>query len=216
MSKIKVFAAFLISFIIYMFFWENILLTPLRIFLTAIHEAFHGIATILTGGNIYKMSLNHLSGVLVSSGGIYPLISISGYLGSALLGSLLISSNKKSIYLITISIIVFLISLFYIDKYFSYEFILLNIMIFILFFLIFKKFYLKEISLFLGTLLAMESIQDIRMYLFVAPEKTDSGLLAHYIGLDILALPISIFLFIVSIIIWFKIGLKRVLNEKSL
>lgn len=216
MSKIKVLAAFLISAVVYMFFWENILLTPLRIFLTAIHESFHGIVTVLTGGNIYKMSLNHFSGVLTSAGGIYPLISISGYLGSALLGSLLISSNHKSLYLILISIIVFFISLIYIDSYFSYEFVFLNVMIFILFVFIYKALYLREIALFLGTLLAFESIQDIKMYLFIAPGKTDSGLLAHYIGLDILTLPISIFMFIVSLLIWYKIGLKRILNEKSL
>lgn len=89
-------------------------------------------------------------------------------------------------------------------------------MIFILFIFIYKAKFLNEISLFLGTMLGVESIQDIQMYLFVAPERTDSGLLANYIGLSFLTLPISIFMFIVSILIWYKIGLKRVVNEKSL
>lgn len=216
MSKTSILFAFIISFIIYIFFWNNILITPLRIFLTAIHESFHGLATILTGGSIYKMSLNHFSGVLTSMGGFYPFISISGYLGSTLLGALLISSKHKSLYLILISLIVFFISLIYIDKYFSVEFLLLNVMIVTLFIFIYKAKFLNEISLFLGTMLGVESIQDIQMYLFVAPEKTDSGLLANYIGLSFLTLPISIFMFIVSILIWYKIGLKRVVNEKSL
>lgn len=216
MLKIKVLIAFTISIIIYMFLWESPLLAPLRIYLTALHEACHGIATILTGGGIYKMSLDHFSGSIISRGGFYPLVSIAGYLGSALIGALLISSKNKSFIFIFISLSVFLISLIYIDTYFSKEFILLNIMLFIIGFFVWKSFYINEISIFVGTLLAMESLQDIRMYLLVAPERTDSGLLANYLGLSILTLPISIFLLICSIYIWYKIGLKRVLNEKSL
>lgn len=216
MSKLKVLFAFVIGVIIYMLFWNNILLTPLKIFLTAIHESFHGLATILTGGSIYKMSLNHFSGVLTSIGGFYPIISISGYLGSALLGALLISSKHKTLYLISISLIVFIISIIYIHSYFSMEFLLLNCMIFSIFILIYKNIFLNEFSLFLGTMLAIESIQDIKMYLFIAPEQTDSGLLAKYFGSYIFTLPISIFLLLSSLFIWYRIGLKRVLNEKSL
>ncbi len=216
MLKTKVLIAFTISIIIYIFLWNSFLIAPLRIYLTALHEACHGIATILTGGGIYKMSLNHFSGTLMSSGGFYPLISISGYLGSALIGALLISSKNKNLIFIAISIIVFLISLIYIDSYFSKEFVLLNVMLFILGFIIWKGLYIQETSLLIGSLLGIESLQDIRIYLIVAPERTDSGLLANYLGTSFLTFPISIFLFIISMYIWYRVGLKRVLNEKSL
>lgn len=213
MKKEEILIYFMITTIIYMFFWNNILISPLRIYLTAIHETFHGLAAIISGGSIYKMSLNHFSGVLTSLGGFYPLISVSGYLGSALLGSILISSENRHVYLALTTIAVTIISILYIDTYFSYEFLgVLSISI-LLFIVVWKQKFIKEISLFIGTMLAFESIQDIRMYLFVAPEKTDSGLLANYLGLPILTLPISIFLLTISILIWYKIGFKRIVKK---
>lgn len=213
MKKEEILIYFMITTIIYMFFWNNILISPLRIYLTAIHETFHGLAAIISGGSIYKMSLNHFSGVLTSLGGFYPLISVSGYLGSALLGAILISSENRHVYLALTTIAVTIVSILYIDTYFSYEFLgVLSISI-LLFIAVWKQKFIKEISLFIGTMLAFESIQDIRMYLFIAPEKTDSGLLANYLGLPILTLPISVFLLTISILVWYKIGFKRIVKK---
>lgn len=198
-----------VAMLIYIFFWNSIILAPLKIYMTAIHETFHGLAAFLTGGSIYKMSLDHFSGTLTSSGGFYPIISVAGYLGSALLGALLISTKNKVFLLAAQLIVVSLVSVIYIDNLISYEFIGLAIILGLLFFAVMKNFYLDNIAFFIGTMLAIESVQDIKMYLFIAPGETDSGLLANWIGLDILTLPISIFMFLASMAIWYYFGLKR-------
>lgn len=68
----------------------DVVLYPLQLFTTYVHEAGHALATLITGGtvNSFSVALN-TSGVTSSSGGIRWLIIPAGYLGAALLGSLM-------------------------------------------------------------------------------------------------------------------------------
>ncbi len=68
----------------------TILLYPLRLFTTYVHEAGHGLAAILTGGQVvgFAVSANG-SGLATTIGGARWLILPAGYLGAALFGSLL-------------------------------------------------------------------------------------------------------------------------------
>ena len=57
---------------------------------TFFHEISHGLAALLTGGAIHKITLNFDgSGMATTSGGVRFLVTFSGYAGSALWGLLI-------------------------------------------------------------------------------------------------------------------------------
>lgn len=68
----------------------NIVLYPLRLFTTYIHEAGHSLAALLTGGQVigFAVSANG-SGLATTAGGARWLVIPAGYVGTAFFGSLL-------------------------------------------------------------------------------------------------------------------------------
>ncbi|MFW5691814.1 MAG: M50 family metallopeptidase [Chloroflexota bacterium] len=63
---------------------------PLRLFVTYIHEAGHGLAAILTGGEIIQFTVSpNGSGLATTAGGSRLVILPAGYLGATLFGSVL-------------------------------------------------------------------------------------------------------------------------------
>lgn len=85
----------LIFFILKEFAYVNILAKgiyyPINLFVTSLHEMGHGLFAILTGGSVSSITVNSDgSGVAYTSGGIQSLILMGGYLGSALLGNILL------------------------------------------------------------------------------------------------------------------------------
>ena len=68
-----------------------LLLYPFELFGTFIHESWHAIAAVLTGGQSKGMHINwDTSGLAYSSGGIRPIVASAGYLGSTLTGGILL------------------------------------------------------------------------------------------------------------------------------
>jgi hypothetical protein len=68
----------------------ELVMYPLRLFVTYVHEAGHAVMALLTGGSIHEFVVSSDgSGHVVSSGGARWLISPAGYLGAALFGSFL-------------------------------------------------------------------------------------------------------------------------------
>jgi hypothetical protein len=74
----------------------TVVLYPLRLFTTYIHEAGHSLMAILTGGEVvgFAVSANG-SGLATTIGGTRWLILPAGYLGAALFGSLLYYSVNR-------------------------------------------------------------------------------------------------------------------------
>lgn len=73
--------------------YGDMLVYPIRLLVTYIHEGGHAIATIITGGHVQEIVINpDASGHVLSSGGWLPLIATSGYLGSITVGALIIWS----------------------------------------------------------------------------------------------------------------------------
>ena len=63
---------------------------PLRLFVTYVHEAGHGLAALVTGGTFVRFEIfSNGSGVATTAGGSRLLILPAGYLGAALFGALL-------------------------------------------------------------------------------------------------------------------------------
>ncbi|MDQ4077617.1 MAG: M50 family metallopeptidase [Chloroflexota bacterium] len=68
-------------------FWDSPLLLPLKLFVVLLHEISHGLAALLTGGQVEQLVLTRDEGGLAfTRGGNRFLILSAGYLGSALWG----------------------------------------------------------------------------------------------------------------------------------
>jgi hypothetical protein len=66
-------------------------LYPLRLLVTMYHEAGHALAALATGGDVSQFVVRpDASGVVFSRGGYRPLVISAGYVGTALLGALLV------------------------------------------------------------------------------------------------------------------------------
>lgn len=66
----------------------SVVLYPFRLFVTFVHEAGHGLAAILTGGEFLDLTVNaDGSGLAATRGGSRAIILPAGYLGAALFGA---------------------------------------------------------------------------------------------------------------------------------
>lgn len=90
-----------LAFVAVFFLWNNadmeMLLYPLRLFVTFVHEAGHSLAALLSGGQVqgFRVFANG-SGVATTLGGNPALILPAGYLGAALFGSLLFLLSNRA------------------------------------------------------------------------------------------------------------------------
>jgi len=78
----------------------NVVLAPLRLFVTYIHEAGHSLAAIMTGGRVLGFTVSpDGSGLARTAGGVRWVVISGGYLGAALFGSgLFYLANRYSAY----------------------------------------------------------------------------------------------------------------------
>ncbi|MGB7338027.1 MAG: M50 family metallopeptidase [Phototrophicaceae bacterium] len=89
-SLIMTAVAMLVVYILWNIPALDILLYPLKLFTTYVHEAGHALATLISGGDVVSFSVAlDGSGLTVRRGGADWLIGPAGYLGAAMFGSLL-------------------------------------------------------------------------------------------------------------------------------
>ncbi|MEZ4423606.1 MAG: M50 family metallopeptidase [Gemmatimonadota bacterium] len=90
-SPVRVLGGFAIWFGLLWTFWETPAFTPVKIFVVLLHELSHALAAVLTGGTVRHITLDAMQGgATVTTGGSAFVILSSGYLGSLLLGGLLL------------------------------------------------------------------------------------------------------------------------------
>lgn len=86
-------------FFIMQFQGVNLVLYPLRAFTTGLHEFGHALMTLATGGTVTGLTIvpdgEGAGGLTFHMGGIGPLVSSAGYLGTAFFGCLLIFLGRK-------------------------------------------------------------------------------------------------------------------------
>ncbi|MFZ4814433.1 MAG: M50 family metallopeptidase [Phototrophicaceae bacterium] len=69
---------------------------PLRLFVTFIHEAGHGLAALLTGGEFIRFEIMaNGAGLATTRGGLRAVILPAGYIGAALFGTVLFYINNR-------------------------------------------------------------------------------------------------------------------------
>lgn len=219
MNKKLIFIESFISLFLVLFLWDTIFLKPLQIFAIGVHESLHGLAALLTGGKIHSMNLNFNSGTLYSSGGLFFIISSAGYVGTALVSGLLIYSSfikKEKIILFSIALFTILISLKSINSIFSIPLLITVIIGLLIIYAVLKNIYTNYLSSFLGVFFAFTSLSDMRVYLLAIPTQTDAGILARYLGSELLTLPIGLFFFSFSMFILYKSIKLGIRNSENL
>ena len=74
----------------------ELIIYPLRLFTTLVHEGGHALATVLTGGSVQQIWLSpDTSGLTISRGGFGPLIYSGGYLGTAVIGAAALLMSRR-------------------------------------------------------------------------------------------------------------------------
>lgn len=171
-------------------FWNTIVVYPIKLFVVLLHELSHGLAAILTGGKIIKVEISYLiGGSCTTQGGSTFLIANAGYLGSILLGGLLLVQSTKSknikFFGLFLSLSIFLITIFYIRNSFGIIFgISFSFILFLLTFILPKKI-LEWILKFIGLVSCFYVLIDIKEDLFSnTPKGTDANLLYQITGIN--------------------------------
>ncbi len=81
--------AFVLAFVLWQF--NPVVVYPLRLFVTFIHELGHGVATLITGGEFLRFEVHENgAGLAYSRGGMRPIIISAGYIGTAIFGAVLL------------------------------------------------------------------------------------------------------------------------------
>lgn len=90
---LTIFAAYFVGL---WFLWNTAFVYPVKLFVVLLHEISHGLASVLTGGQIHAIEVTPLQGGLCRCGGGNAFLSLSaGYLGSLLWGGLMIWGAVK-------------------------------------------------------------------------------------------------------------------------
>lgn len=89
--------AFLVSMLTALVPFGHWLLYPFDLFGTFVHEACHALAAVLTGGRVEGMHVSwDTSGLTKTWGGWNVAISTAGYLGSVIVGAILLLSARRA------------------------------------------------------------------------------------------------------------------------
>lgn len=177
--------------------WDSILIKPFRVFVVMVHEVCHAAAALVTGGQVIEIRTAwDESGHTITDGGWIPVICSAGYLGSALLGALLIWSGAlpqlQRVCLLIVGATTMGMTMSYtpvgqIDFYLG----------------IFGGLALMAMAMhsrrageagaiWLGVMLCLYSLFDFITDLWLFAEFTDAGILANHWGHPWLAYPIAI------------------------
>ena len=118
--------------------WNTFVAYPFRVFVVFLHEISHGLAAILTGGELVSIGLSpNEGGVAVTRGGSRFLVLTAGYLGSLLFGALFLLLGGRRRWapgvIGLIGIFTLVVTLVYVRSWFGLLYGLLAAAVFILF-----------------------------------------------------------------------------------
>ena len=191
------FRYYLLCTIVAYAFWDTPLILPFRLFVVLVHEIFHAGTALITGGQVLEMRTNlNESGHTLAQGGFFPLISAAGYVGSALLGSLLIYTGTlpqvQRLLLLLIGGVCMGMTIWYtpvggVDFYLGiFGGLILAAMA------IKSQRAAVAAATWIGVMLCLYSLYDFYTDLWRHAELTDAGILARYWGAPLLAYPIAL------------------------
>jgi len=147
--------------------YGRLLLYPITLLVTFLHEFGHALGALLTGGGVENLQISpDGSGFTTTRGGNRAIILMGGYLGSAILGNLLfyigVKRNKLAKWTImALAIIMLVVGVIWINSLFTTGF--LFIFAFALIFISRKTDWDAEILMFFGLASIIYIIQDFNV-----------------------------------------------------
>ncbi len=182
---------------------------PVDLYLVAWHESMHAVGAWISGGSVHGIEVRARDGLTWTSGGLFPLIAMAGYLGTSLWGAALLASARRPMLIWPMRIMTValppLTMLF--GNGLGLSWLAVTAISAGLFFV--WRLFPGPVTLVVSGLFASESWRDVQMYLFSIPGQTDAGILAKYMGMPFLTLPIALSMALMSALIWwtsFKYG----------
>lgn len=169
--------------------WDSFLIYPVKMFSVMIHETFHALTTLLTGGKISSINIDfNLGGKIETEFGSSILISLSGYFGSLFVGLLFfkLSQNEKLfrffIYSLSIMILIVLANS---NPNADYIFISLLIISFLIFIAVFiNNNYFQFLIRFLGLVSMIYVLIDLKNDLLNDFYVSDAKILSDIINVN--------------------------------
>ena len=177
-------------------------MAPVDLYLIAWHESMHAVGAWLTGGSVHSIEVRWRDGLTTTAGGFFPLIAMAGYVGTSLWGAGLLAGARrpKLIWPMRILTVVLPPLAMLFGNGIGFSMVAVIAISAGLFFA--WGVYPSAVTLIVSGLFASESWRDVQMYLFSIPGQTDAGILAKYLGLPFLTLPIALTMAVISVFIW--------------
>lgn len=145
----------------------NLVLYPVTLLVTFLHEFGHALGAILTGGSVNGMQINpDGSGYTVTVGGSQSVVLMGGYLGSALLGNVLfrIGARHRSFTRLTLVVLACVMALAGVVWFVSFTSTALLIGFAALLFVVARNAdWGQDVLMFLGLAAVLYIIQDFRV-----------------------------------------------------
>jgi hypothetical protein len=112
-------------FAVTMALWDTPFVYPVKVLVVLFHEISHGVAALLTGGSIERITLSpDMGGLMTSLGGIPLVILPAGYLGSMACGAGLVLvaawSSKRRLFSFLLGAGLVLVTLVYVRSLFGF------------------------------------------------------------------------------------------------
>lgn len=179
--------------------WRSVVLLPLKLVVVLIHEIWHALAALLTGGRVEEIRLAaDESGLTLARGGLYVVIASAGYVGSSLTGAALLWASARPrvapFVMGALGVLVIGMTVLYVPPLatpFGFAFGLL-VGAFLLFVASWRSEALVVAVMGLAVMCCLYSVYDFGDYLLGDAARTDAGLLAEYLGARFLAVPIGV------------------------
>jgi hypothetical protein len=171
---------------VFLLLWNTPALTPLRLVVVFVHEIFHALSALASGGGVHAIEITAAQmGRTALYGGLPVLVYSAGYLGTALLGGALLATGqnypfKRSLYL-ALGVLFLANTLLFVRNPFGWAYGLVIGLFFLL--LAFRELpFSAYVTDLLGMLFILDTLIDLAGFL-LAPGRNDAALLAGASGL---------------------------------
>lgn len=207
-------AALILLVLLSLVFWNSVVITPVKLFVVLLHELSHALAAILTGGSVERIEIDpRIGGLAVTRGGWSWVVVSSGYIGSMILGSMIlitsVRSSRTRLLTAGIGVVVLLITALFVRNAFGMFFGVMFGAALIAAAKYLPRVWLPLLVQYLGTMSCLYALVDVQEDLLTLEHRlTDASIMAASTGIPaivwgILWSVVSLVVFIFTIrIVW--------------
>lgn len=177
----------IVTAVVLILLWNTAPVKPFRALVVMLHEIFHALAALVTGGGVQMIEvISYRVGLTRFSGGIPVLVYSAGYVGTAFLGCVLLGSSyrfpvKRSLYLV-IGALILVNTLIFVRTPFGWAYGIVVGFLFVVLF--FKEFRLSAyIADFVAVLCLVDVFLDVIGFYFTR-SRNDAAILSDATGMS--------------------------------